>query len=517
MPPATDSQYAAAAIAASAEEKKQPSSDTRSSPSVSRASLAPEGLLQRWFTRLDNIPGLEARGIERVTEDLRHPKPTTGSYLQMFIIWFAVNCTANNMTVGILGPAAYGLGFKDAIVCCLFGTIFGSACTGYISAFGPMSGLRTLVVARYTMGYWPSMLCVVLNIVIELGYGLVDCLVAGLILSAVNGHGMTVIVGIIVSALITWLVAGFGIRWFHTFERYIWIPTVLLLFILIGSAGPNFNTDSPSKGTGSALIANRVSYFFLAASGPLGWAPAAADFYSYYPSSTSRLLTAAVTTSGITAGKLLIEFLGIGLASGLATVPAWADAFDQSTGALIVEAFAPLGGFGKFCAVVLALCVSANIIPGAYAAALNFQMFGPWFAKVPRPIWSTVVVIIFTVCAIAGRAQLLLIFLNFLALIGYWVIIWIAMTVEEEVIFRRHKGYEWDSWADKTYLPTGYAALTTFLIGWAGAIVCMSQTYYVGPIAKLASGADIGLPVAMALSLLAYPPLRMLELKIVGR
>jgi purine-cytosine permease-like protein len=38
-------------------------------------------------------------------------------------------------------------------------------------------------------------------------------------------------------------------------------------------------------------------------------------------------------------------------------------------------------------------------------------------------IWSTVVGVIYTVCAIAGRAYLLIIFLNFLSLIGYWTII----------------------------------------------------------------------------------------------
>ncbi len=69
----------------------------------------------------------------------------------------------------------------SALRCCLFGTMFGCACTGYAATFGPVSGLRTLVVARYTMGYWPSKLCVVLNIVIEVGYGLIDCLVAGLV------------------------------------------------------------------------------------------------------------------------------------------------------------------------------------------------------------------------------------------------------------------------------------------------------------------------------------------------
>lgn len=82
-----------------------------------------------------------------------------------------------------------------------------------------MSGLRTLIIARYSMGYWPSKLCVLLNIVIEVGYGVVDCLVAGLILSAVSGYKMTVIVGIVVSAIISWVVATFGIKWFHSFER----------------------------------------------------------------------------------------------------------------------------------------------------------------------------------------------------------------------------------------------------------------------------------------------------------
>lgn len=59
------------------------------------------------------------------------------------------------------------------------------------------------------MGWWPSKICVVLNWIIEIGYGLVDCLIAGLLLSAVNGHGMSPIVGIVISALITVSLAWF--------------------------------------------------------------------------------------------------------------------------------------------------------------------------------------------------------------------------------------------------------------------------------------------------------------------
>lgn len=254
-----------------------------------------------------------------------------------------------------------------------------------------MSGLRTLNVAKYTMGWWPSKICVLLNIVIELGYGVVDCLVAGLILSAVNGGGMTVVVGIIITAIITWVVATFGIRWFHTFEAYIWAPTVIVLFILIGVAGPKFDVATTSSGSGAVLAGNRLSYFFLTASGPLGWSSSAADYYSYHPAKTSRWLTFAMTAGGITFGKLFIEFIGIGLGSGLANNESWATAFsNHGVGALIVESFAPLNTFGKFCATVLAICVAANNIPGMYAASLNFQQLGRYLAKVPRPIWVSV-------------------------------------------------------------------------------------------------------------------------------
>lgn len=63
------------------------------------------------------------------------------------------------------------------------------------------------------------------------------------------------------------------------------------------------------------------------------------------------------------------------------------------------------------------------------------------------------------------------IFLNFLGLIGYWTVIWIAMTAEEEFIFRRKTGYNWEDWNIQSALPIGYAAFLSFLIGWAGAIV----------------------------------------------
>lgn len=52
----------------------------------------------------------------------------------------------------MLGPLAYDLGFTDSALCCVFGTLLGSAGAGYVSTFGPESGNRTMVsFSRYNV------------------------------------------------------------------------------------------------------------------------------------------------------------------------------------------------------------------------------------------------------------------------------------------------------------------------------------------------------------------------------
>lgn len=70
------------------------------------------------------------------------------------------------------------------------------------------------------MGWWPVKLCVLLNLVILIGYAMIDAVVAGQMLSAVSPNGsLTVQVGIVITAVITWVVTTFGIKLFHYFER----------------------------------------------------------------------------------------------------------------------------------------------------------------------------------------------------------------------------------------------------------------------------------------------------------
>lgn len=69
------------------------------------------------------------------------------------------------------------------------------------------------------MGYWPAKLITSLNIILMVGYGTLSCILGGQVLSAVSGGSMSVVVGIVIVALICWIIAVFGMTPFHVYER----------------------------------------------------------------------------------------------------------------------------------------------------------------------------------------------------------------------------------------------------------------------------------------------------------
>ena len=69
------------------------------------------------------------------------------------------------------------------------------------------------------MGYWPAKLTCVLNMILMVGYGTISCIISGQLLSAVSGGSMSIVVGIIIVAFISWVIAVFGMALFHIYER----------------------------------------------------------------------------------------------------------------------------------------------------------------------------------------------------------------------------------------------------------------------------------------------------------
>lgn len=252
-----------------------------------------------------------------------------------------------------------------------------------------------------------------------------------------------------------------------------WLPQLLVICIMLGSAGPHFNFDSVTPGTPQQVNAKRITFFSLALSIGLSWAPLAADYYVYYSSHTKSWRTFLVTVFGALQAMSIALLMGIGLGTVIASSEYYEGKYGKSPGGVLMTAYDSLGGFGKFCAVINVLSLVANTTPSAYSMGMNFQMLGGVLGKVPRPIFTTLATVIYAACAMGGRDSLYEVFKGFLPLIGYWVIMFVVIALEEDLIFRRTKGYDWDAWNIRARLPVGLAAAGSFLIGWVGAVVGM--------------------------------------------
>lgn len=285
----------------------------------------------------------------------------------------------------------------------------------------------------------------------------------------------------------------------------------------MGSSGRNWNTELNSVGPIGTITANRCSFFALEFSISIGFSAVAADFYVYYPPRTPRKLIFLSTWSGLWLSLLITNIIGAGIATGVATTPSWGDAYAISSGALLLECYNGLGGLGSLCLVILAMGSIANNAPSTYVAANTCQALGRHAKVIPRWTWCIILVTIDLICSVVGRDSLYNILENFLPIMSYWICPWLTIVIEEHLIFHVLRGvsFDWTAWEDRKQLPVGIAALLSWLVGWAGACVGMSQVWYQGPVAQQVGGygGDIGAWLAIAFAGMIYPLLRYIELR----
>lgn len=208
-------------------------------------------------------------------------------------------------------------------------------------------------------------------------------------------------------------------------------------------------------------------------------------------------MTFALTWSGIWTAAVTSELIGVGIATGVAANPAWSEAYEISSGAVLMACFEGLGGFGGFCGVLIAFGAIQNVAPSTYVAALSIQTLGRYVRAIPRWVLCLFIMSIQLACSVAGRNSLYGIFENFLPIMAYWVCPWLTIVIEEHVIFHVLRGipFDWTIWEDRKKLPFGAAALLAWvsvvawkmertitsadayhqLVGWAGAIIGMAQ------------------------------------------
>lgn len=324
--------------------------------------------------------------------------------------------------------------------------------------------------------------------------------------------------GILIIALSTLAICTFGYKVVHAYERYSWIPCTIIFLIVLGEFAHSgqFNNMLPLKSgpteAGSVLSFAASVYGFAT-----GWTSYAADYTVYQPVERKRTSIFLWTFAGLFFPLCFTELLGAAIMTATVENDAFTNAYFESGigGLLATVLIPPLGRFGEFCVVILALSIIANNCPNIYSVSLTLQVLAKDTAKVPRFVWVLIGTGIYIAISIPGYDHFESWLESFMLVIGYWLAIYTGIALTEHFVFKRgFGGYIPENYQTPSLLPPGFAAIAAFLFGVMGAVLGMSQTWFTGPIGKLAGGAvggDIGFELGFGFSAFSYIVLRSVE------
>lgn len=503
--------------------------------------------------KLDSL-GVETRGIERI-----QPYERSTNKFKQFIsvigLWLSACGGLSSMSTFFLGPLLFGLGLRKTLVSGLIGETIGCAIAAYCSLMGPRSGCRQMVSARFLFGWWFVKFVSLISIIGVVGWSVVNSVVGGQILVSISNGSIPLVVGIIIVAIISLVVAIGGIKQLLRVEAFLSIPVNFAFMMLYIVASKKFshltNIDSitivPDAATAKG---NWLSFFSLCYSVTGTWGTIASDYYILFPENTPDIQVFCLTFFGTLIPSTFVGVLALLIGNVALTYEPWMLAYETyGMGGILNEAFKPWGGGGKFLLILIFLSLISNNIINTYSAAFGIQLAARVFSKIPRWIWALVVTAVYLTAALVGRNQFSTILGNFLQMVGYWISMYFIILFEENTIFRtdrfihlytkefpsgerdltekigtselrKNQHYNFKIWNDYSSLSFGIAATGAFLCGVTGAVLGMSQTYWVGPVAKKMGGefgGDIAMWLCMGISGLVFPLLRYVELKRFGR
>lgn len=364
-----------------------------------------------------------------------------------------------------------------------------------------------------------------LNVLACIGWSSVNTIVGAQLLYSVQNKcpGWA---GILVIAACTFFVTLFGYKVVHAYEKWSWIPSFIVFMIVFGTFAHTGDFVNLPMGVGSSEAGSVLSFAATVFGFATGWTSYAADYTVYQPSSRSRTSVFLWTFGGLIIPLLFTEMLGAAVmtATKNSSTTVYMDGYGSaSTGGLLAAVLIThLGGFGRFCLVVMALSIIANNCPNIYSVGLSLQIMARQTQRVPRFVWTFLGTCAYIAIAIPGYSHFEAILEDFMNLIAYWLAIYEGVAITDHFLFKRgFGGYDIAIHDNPKLLPPGIAAIAAFLFGILGAVMGMSQTWFLGPIGKLIGdpkfGGDIGFELAFGFTAITYFVFRKIELKHFGR
>ncbi|KAK9452741.1 permease for cytosine/purines, uracil, thiamine, allantoin-domain-containing protein [Dipodascopsis uninucleata] len=470
------------------------------------------GTIQRFANKFN----METKGVERVLPE----EQTETSLINIGTMWFAANMVVATFSLGTLGIAIFGMGFWDSVLTIIFFNFLGMLPVAFFSLFGPRFGLRQMILSRYWFGYHGIKIFAFLNCIACIGWAALNCVVASGLLHSVNNGSLPPWGASIVITFATLMVTMFGYKVVHVYEKYSWIPTFVILLIVIARLKMSGNFTFGHMNSGRIEAGSVLSFGASVFGYSTGWSTFAADYVVYQRRDTPKIKIFSAIVLGLGFPLIFCMILGAACMSTTLIQPSYADQYNEDgVGGLLYSILVQdsLHGFGQFCLVILALSTVANNCPNFYSVALSVQSIDDRLAKIPRILWTIVGAGVSLAIAIPAYYKFETFMDNFMNIIGYWLAIYEGIAFCEHFIFiGGFSNYDLNAYTSASALPVGLAAFAGFGCGVAGAVLGMYQTWYTGPIAATFSG-DLGFELAFGFAFVGYFVSRSAEKKIFGR
>jgi nucleobase:cation symporter-1, NCS1 family len=429
---------------------------------------------------------VERVGIEHVPDDLRH-----GSPRRTFTLWFAANLTIADYVIGVLATVYWGLTLEEAIPILVAGNLLGGVLLGLAAAMGPSVGFPQMVSSRATFSRFGNYLPGALNWVSSAGWFTVNTVLAVFALQVVlPGASFPLAAAAYVAIQAT--IAVYGHDFIHLFEKAMSVVLGLLFLLIFALTVPRLGDAfayAPSS-PGGGIPMGAISLLLVASfSYLMSWAPYASDYSRYLKASASKREVALLALAGGVASSFAVEVLG------------------AVVGALTPSQTASLGFFGglNYFAGGFGVLAMAALILGAFAAdALNLytNSLSALVLGVRAARWKTVVAgaAVSFVLAVAFGERFESFFENFLLLLAYWIMPWLALVLVDFYALGR-------TTAARVAEPGGWdvGALAAYGVAVAASVPFMVPSIQLGfpfgALAPLFGGADVSYFVSFGVAL----------------
>lgn len=182
----------------------------------------------------------------------------------------------SSFAIGVLAVPVFYLGFVDGLLVILFINILGIMPVCFYSTFGPIFGLRQMVLSRFFFGYYGVKIFAVFNCLACLGWSSVNVIAGAQLINAVNPN-VPGFAGIIIIAACTFFVTLFGYKVVHGYEFWSWIPSFIVFMIVLGVFAHGGNFNNIPMGVGQSEIGSVLSFAASVFGFATGWTSYAAE------------------------------------------------------------------------------------------------------------------------------------------------------------------------------------------------------------------------------------------------